>query len=178
MALASCRPWWFMSDRSTSMTSRSHLHQGVDPIEDRTGRAGLLGDQLCFALYAATNAMTRAYRPLLGELGLTYPQYLVLLVLWEHRSCRLGRIAEELHLATHAVSPIVDRLEDAGLVRRMADGEDRRAVRVELTEAGSALESSAAEVQEAMRCRTSLDPESVVELRSDLLALVEQLLEG
>ena len=74
--------------------------------------AGRLTDQLCFALYAASNAMTRVYRPLLQAMGLTYPQYLVLLVLWEHGSKRLGEIADELRLATHAVSPIVDRLEE------------------------------------------------------------------
>jgi len=90
-------------------------------------QAGRLSEQLCFALYSATNAMTRAYRPLLTEIGLTYPQYLVLLVLWERRSCRLGEIAEELLLATHAVSPIIDRLEEAGVVQRVDDEADGRA---------------------------------------------------
>ncbi|MGA1362288.1 MAG: MarR family winged helix-turn-helix transcriptional regulator [Ilumatobacteraceae bacterium] len=137
--------------------------------------AGRLGDQLCFALYSATNAMTRAYRPLLAEIGLTYPQYLVLLVLWERQSCRLGEIADELRLATHAVSPIIDRLEEAGAVKRVEDATDGRAVKVELTKAGLALEAKVADVQDQMRCRTSLDAAAVDDLRETITALVESL---
>lgn len=121
--------------------------------------------------------MTRAYRPLLGELGLTYPQYLVLLVLWEKKGCRLGEIAEELRLATHAVSPIIDRLEEAGLVRRTVDEDDARAVRVELTRQGLRMETEAAAVQDAVRFRTDLDPAAVARLRADLHELVDRLLE-
>lgn len=138
--------------------------------------AGRLSDQLCFALYSATNAMTRAYRPLLTELGLTYPQYLVLLALWERKACRLGEIAEDLRLATHAVSPIIDRLEEAGLVRRTIDEDDARAVRVELTRRGQRMEADAAAVQESMRLRTDLDPASVARLRTELHSLVDRLL--
>jgi DNA-binding MarR family transcriptional regulator len=137
--------------------------------------AGRLGDQLCFALYSATNAMTRAYRPLLAEIGLTYPQYLVLLVLWERQSCRLGEIADELRLATHAVSPIIDRLEEAGAVKRVEDATDGRAVKVELTKAGRTLEAKVADVQDQMRCRTSLDAAAVDDLRERITALVESL---
>jgi DNA-binding MarR family transcriptional regulator len=147
---------------------------------DRSGKAsssngssaGRLDDQLCFALYAATNAVTRTYRPLLREVGLTYPQYLLLLILWEHRSQQIGEIAERLRLATHAVSPIVNRLENAGFVRRVSDSDDGRVVRVELTEAGSDLESTAAAVQEEVRCRTALDDADVVRLRTELRELV------
>lgn len=142
-----------------------------------TRNAGRLSDQLCFALYSATNAMTRTYRPLLNELGLTYPQYLVLLVLWEKRGCRLGEIAEELRLATHAVSPIIDRLEESGLVRRTVDEDDARAVRVQLTKQGAKMESDAAAVQDSVRLRTDLDPAAVARLRADLHELVDHLLE-
>lgn len=117
------------------------------------------------------------YRPLLDALGLTYPQYLVLLVLWEHRSCRLGEIADELHLATHAVSPIIDRMEEAGLVRRMKDDTDGRVVHVVLTDSGAALESSAAAVQEELRCRTMLGPDEVNHLRAQLVTLAERMRE-
>lgn len=141
--------------------------------EVSTVRAGRLDDQLCFALYAATNAVTRAYRPHLKDLGLTYPQYLVLLVLWEHRVCRLGEIADELFLATHAVSPIIDRLEEAGLVRRVPDEADGRVVNVELTKAGAAMETDAAAVQEAVRCATQLGDREVVRLRTDLRSLLD-----
>ena len=137
--------------------------------------AGRLAEQLCFALYSATNAITRLYRPLLTEIGLTYPQYLVLVVLWEHRSRRLGEIAEDLNLATHAVSPIIDRLEEAGFVRRVKDEVDGRIVYAELTKAGAKLEARAAEVQESVRCSTMLDPDEVTQLRAELHSLAERL---
>ena len=138
-------------------------------------KAGRLDDQLCFALYAATNAITRIYRPLLTDLGLTYPQFLVMVVLWEHRSRRLGEIAADLELATHAISPIIDRLEEAGLVRRVKDDDDGRVVYVELTKAGANLEPKGSAVQEEVRCKTSLKPAEVVELRSILKDLVDAM---
>lgn len=119
--------------------------------------------------------MTRAYRPLLDRMGLTYPQYLVLLVLWEHRSLRLGEIADELSLATHAVSPIVDRLVDAGYVQRVKDTDDGRVVNVELTDVGSALEAAALAMQEAARCATALGAEEVDRLRAQLRDLADRL---
>ena len=137
--------------------------------------AGHLDKQLCFALYAATNAMTRIYRPLLNELGLTYPQYLVMLVLWEKGPIRLGEIAEDLELATHAVSPIIDRLEANELVQRVKNPADARAVLVELTTAGRKLETSAATVQEEVRRKTALKSSDITNLRNDLHKLVEIL---
>ncbi len=95
-----------------------------------------LDDQLCFGLYAATNAVTRAYRPLLRAIGLTYPQYLVMLVLWEQDQVSVHEIADRLELAPHAISPLLGRLEDAGLVVRRRDTSDRRVVWVGLTQAG------------------------------------------
>ncbi|MEY4174062.1 MAG: hypothetical protein RI900_1227 [Actinomycetota bacterium] len=139
------------------------------------GQAGRLDDQLCFALYAATNAVTRVYRPLLKEIGLTYPQYLVLLILWEHGARQVGEIASQLHLATHAVSPILDRMEESGLVRRSKADDDGRVVRVELTPAGAALEAKAAAVQEAVRCSTMLDADEVTQLRADLKTLLARM---
>lgn len=140
--------------------------------------AGRLDDQLCFALYSAANAITRVYRPLLKELGLTYPQYLVLLILWEHRSQTVGELAESLHLASHAVSPIVDRLEELGAVRRVKDENDGRIVLVELTPAGASLEASAAAVQEEVRCRSLLADDEVVRLRAELIELADRLRDG
>ena len=147
----------------------------VDSLTQAATPSGRLGDQLCFALYAATNAVTRVYRPLLHALGLTYPQYLVMLVLWERRSCRLGEIADELRLAPHALSPIVDRLEEAGLVRRSKDDGDGRVVIVGLTAAGETLEGGAAAVQDKVRCQTGLSADAVTSLRSELQALVERM---
>ena len=152
-------------------------HDIVLQVSTSRSEATRLSDQLCFALYSATNAMTRAYRPLLADLGLTYPQYLVLLVLWERQPCRLGEIAEELRLATHAVSPIIDRLEESGLVKRVEDETDGRAVKVRLTKAGVALEADIAAVQEQLRCKTDLDTKAVATLRASLHELVDRLME-
>lgn len=155
-------------DRPTRPTTDGNQTGAVTP-------AGRLDDQLCFALYAATNAVTRTYRPLLKAIGLTYPQYLVLLILWEYPSRQVGEIAERLQLATHAVSPILDRLEDAGLVQRSKGVGDGRVVCVELTAAGVALEAAAAAVQDEVRCRTLLEPHRVDRLRAELVELADRM---
>lgn len=160
-----------MRDIVTQVTTKRNLPKPSGPPT----QAGRLDDQLCFALYAATNAVTRVYRPLLKDIGLTYSQYLVLLILWERGSQQVGEIAEQLQLATHAVSPILDRLEEAKLVRRIKDGDDGRVVHVELTKPGAALEAKAAAVQEEVRCSTMLDPNEVNQLRADLKALLARM---
>lgn len=134
-----------------------------------------LDDQLCFALYAATNTITRAYRPLLDELGITYPQYLVLLTLWEHRSLTVGAIADSLHLPTHGISPIISRLEERGLAARVQDRDDRRKVCVELTAKGSELEAGAAAAWHDIRCQTLMDQAELTRLRNELLELVDRM---
>ena len=95
-----------------------------------------LDDQLCFALYAATNAVTRTYRPLLAKIGITYPQYLVMLVLWQHGPNSVGAVGKRLHLAASAITPLVDQLERAGMVARARGTADRRVVQVRLTDKG------------------------------------------
>ncbi|KAJ1684567.1 hypothetical protein LUZ63_020322 [Rhynchospora breviuscula] len=146
----------------------SPLTQFGEPAEVR------LDDQLCFALYAATNGVTRAYRPLLAEIGLTYPQYLVMLALWTNGPCTVGVIAASLQLDSHAVSPLVGRLVDAGLVTRER-GADRRQVVVSLTQRGSALELEAAEVQRQVRCTIGMDSLEMGRLREELLALAARM---
>ena len=134
-----------------------------------------LDDQLCFALYAATNEITRAYRPLLDRIGLTYPQYLVMLVLWQDGEHAVTAIADRLALAPHAVSPLLDRLEERGLVVRRRAAPDRRVVHVAVTEAGAALESAAAAAQQAVACATRLAPAALDALRDQLHALTGRL---
>jgi DNA-binding MarR family transcriptional regulator len=131
-----------------------------------------LDDQLCFALYAATNAVTRAYRPLLDEVGLTYPQYLVMMVLWQGGSRTSGYIAERLHLAPNALTPMLDRLEQGGLLTRRRDDQDRRLVHIALTPSGVQLESAAARAQRAVVCQTELEADALIALRDELKALV------
>ncbi len=134
-----------------------------------------LDDQLCFALYAATNTVTRAYRSLLEPLGLTYPQYLVMMSLWQHGTQQMSRIAERLQLDNHAITPLVDRLENAGLVRRHRGESDRRVIFIELTTAGGALEAAASVVQRSVVCRTELEPHALAALREELKALVHRM---
>ena len=118
-----------------------------------------LDRQLCFALYSASLAMTRRYRPLLEPLGLTYPQYLVMLAMWQHDGRGVGELGEALSLDSGTLTPLLKRLEAAELVRRERSREDERRVEVHLTEAGAALREQAAAVPlqmaEAVGC--SLD---------------------
>lgn len=109
-----------------------------------------LDRQLCFALYAAQRAMTRRYRPVLEPLGLTYPQYLVLLALWERDGVRVRDLGERLFLDSGTLTPLLKRLQARGLVDRRRDPADERVVRVHLTEQGRALRSEVACVPEAV----------------------------
>ena len=132
-------------------------------------------DQLCFALYAATNVITRAYRPLLRQIGITYPQYLTLMVLWQRGDQSISDVAARLALPGHAITPIVDRLQAAGLVTRQRDAEDRRVVLVCLTEAGASLELAAAQVQRTVACQTGLSPVALAALRTQLHDLIGEM---
>lgn len=133
-----------------------------------------LDDQLCFALYAATNAVTRAYRPLLGELNLSYPQYLVMLALWQDGVTAIHDLATRLRLGSSAITPLVDRLEAAGFVTR-ARATDRRIVLVSLTDSGRRLEEKVAVAQEAVVCRTGLAEDELADLRRDLRDLTDRI---
>lgn len=133
-----------------------------------------LDDQLCFALYAATHAITRRYRPLLDEIGLTYPQYLVMLALWQDGPATVGRLAQRLRVDSHAVTPLIRRLEAAGLVSRR-QGIDRRQVVVVASERGQQLRVAAARAQAQVACAAGLAPEELTDLRHRLRALADQL---
>jgi DNA-binding MarR family transcriptional regulator len=103
-----------------------------------------LDHQLCFALYASSLAMTKLYKPLLEPLGLTYPQYLVLLVLWEQDGVTVSQVGERLALDSGTLTPLLKRIEAAGLLQRLRDSADERRVLLQLTAAGRALKSRAA----------------------------------
>lgn len=103
----------------------------------------LLDNQLCFALYSASLAMTKLYKPLLEALGLTYPQYLVLLVLWEQDGITVSALGERLHLDSGTLTPLLKRMEQADLLVRQRSTEDERRVQVGLTTAGRKLKSKA-----------------------------------
>lgn len=132
-------------------------------------------DQLCFALYAASNAVIRAYRPLLRDIGLTYPQYLTLMVLWQQDSLSVNQIADRLLLPGNALTPLLARLEQLGYLSRTRDDSDGRVVRVRLTPLGTHLEREAAVVQRQVVCRTGLDEVSLAALRTRLHDLVDHM---
>ncbi|MBX3455014.1 MarR family transcriptional regulator [Ferrovibrio sp.] len=128
----------------------------------------LLDAQLCFALYAASNAMTRLYRDRLEPLGLTYPQYLVLLVLWEHDDLTVSQLGERLYLDSGTLTPLLKRMEAAGHISRRRDPADERQVRIGLTPAGQALKASVAEMHAGLACLLPLEPDHLARLRTEL----------
>ena len=134
-----------------------------------------LEEQLCFALYSASRAVTSAYRPLLDELNLTYPQYLVLLVLWEDDACTIGQLGDRLHLDSGTLSPLIKRLEAAGLVRRQRSVTDERRVDVTLTADGRALEDRAACIPERLLGSTDADPAQLAALREALTLITSEV---
>lgn len=109
-----------------------------------------LDRQLCFQFYAASNLITRLYRRVLAELGLTYPQYLVMLVLWETDGITVGALGTRLHLDSGTVTPLLKRMETLGLLSRNRDAEDQRRVHISLTSGGRALKERAASVPETI----------------------------
>ena len=123
------------------------------------GHTLLLDDQLCFALYAASRAVTARYRPLLDELGLTYPQYLVMLVLWEQDSISVRDLGTALQLESSTLSPLLKRLEAGGLLRRERRRDDERSVAIRLTDSGARLEERARTVPVAIGEAMGLSPE-------------------
>lgn len=135
----------------------------------------LLDNQLCFALYAATNAVTRAYRGPLGQLGLTYPQYLAMVVLWQRRTCTVKQLADTLQLDSSTLTPLLKRLQAAGLIQRNRDRQDERMVWIGLTAAGQALRAPVAAIQQGVACRTQLAQAELAALRSQLHTLAETM---
>jgi len=135
----------------------------------------LLDDQLCFALYAASRAVTQLYRPLLDELGLTYPQYLVMLVLWERGDVTVGDLAGALQLDYGTLSPLLKRLAGSGLLERRRHADDERVVHITLTEAGQELKSSASRVCQVIVRAYGLDARQFDELASTLRGLTDSV---
>ena len=127
-----------------------------------------LDNQLCFALYAATHSLTRAYRSALEHSGITYTQYLVMLVLWENNDISVGKIAQRLELDSGTLTPLLKRLEVAGLIKRVRNIDDERIVEISLTEAGNLLQHEIAQVQQVVACKTGLGIEEFKQLTDAL----------
>jgi DNA-binding MarR family transcriptional regulator len=136
----------------------------------------LLDHQLCFALYSASLAMTKLYKPLLDELGLTYPQYLALLVLWERDGITVSEIGERLFLDSGTLTPLLKRLEAADLVSRLRDTADERRVLIRLTTAGRALKKQARRIPGCVLEASHCTVDEAMALTRQVKALREQLL--
>lgn len=146
-----------MSNIEPSPTDEQEL---IDPLR--------LEHQLCFRLYAAAHAMNRAYRFTLGPLGLTYPQYLTMLALWEQDRQSVSELGLRLRLDSGTLTPVLKRLEAAGLVTRARSRADEREVEISLTEQGSSLRIDALNVQRDIRCRLGMSDEKIRDLQADL----------
>ncbi len=130
---------------------------------------------MCFALYAASRAMTARYRPLLDALGLTYPQYLVMMLLWEEDNQTVGQLGARLSLDSGTLSPLLKRLTTAGLVTRHRRVEDERSVAIALTDAGRALRDRAEVINEEIICALGIDADEFADLRAKLNLVAERV---
>lgn len=130
---------------------------------------------LCFALYEASRATTDVYRPMLEELGLTYPQYLVMLILWERGQCSIKEIGNLLHLDSGTLSPLLKRLEAAGFIKRQRRLSDERVVDISLTESGCVLKKRAVTIPERFHCELDLSLEEYTNLLARLKKLTALL---
>ncbi|ALT77306.1 MarR family winged helix-turn-helix transcriptional regulator [Paucibacter sp. KCTC 42545] len=130
-----------------------------------------LDQQLCFALYASSLAMTKLYKPLLAPLGLTYPQYLVMLVLWEQDGISVSALGQRLSLDSGTLTPLLKRLEAAALISRQRAKDDERRVDIGLTPAGKALRAQAKSIPHELACASACSLEEISSLTKRLHAL-------
>ena len=157
---------WFVAGKSSRPSAERKAHGSL-----------LLDDQLCFALYAASRAVTQRYRPLLEALGLTYPQYLVMLVLWEQSPTTVKGLADALQLDYGTLSPLLKRLEAAGLLDRRRRTDDERSVEITLTPAGEQLKTEASGIPQLIVDAYSLDADDFAALRTTLRTLAESVVD-
>lgn len=148
----------------------------TQPASSATAKPLLqLDQQLCFALYSAGLAMNKVYRQLLAKLGLTYPQYLVMLVLWERDGLGVSEIGERLFLDSATLTPLLKRLEAAGLLTRQRASADERQVLISLTAQGRALKRQAGAVPHAVFCATGCEADELLTLKAQLTGLRQRL---
>lgn len=134
-----------------------------------------LDNQLCFAVYALSREITKMYRPHLEELGLTYTQYVTLLALWEEDDITVKELGARLYLDSGTLTPLLKRLEQMGLIRRVRDVKDERNVLIQLNEQGKALKERAYEIPEKVFCHLGLDPQEISQWRKQLTQLTHTI---
>ncbi|EMI63421.1 MarR family winged helix-turn-helix transcriptional regulator [Leptospira noguchii] len=136
-----------------------------------------LENQICFPLYACSRALTAVYRPILEELGITYPQYLVLLILWKEDGCSIKEIGKKLYLDSGTLTPLLKRLEDSEFIMRKRSEEDERSVKIYLSAKGKKLRDKAACVPSKLIESLEVDKKSLIDLKKDLDRLLLMLSE-
>jgi DNA-binding MarR family transcriptional regulator len=151
--------------------SKSALPKSLSPDEMLA-----LDNQFCFALYSASLAMTKTYKPFLEKLGLTYPQYLVMLVLWQQDDVLVKAIGEKLFLDSGTLTPLLKRLEGSSLIMRTRDESDERQVRITLTREGRALKKKAQDIPYQVLCASGQSQESLRNLRAQLSLVRDDLI--
>lgn len=134
-----------------------------------------LDDFLCFAVYSLGHAFNKLYQPLLKRLDLTYPQYVTMVALWERDDVTVTRLGLRLHLDSGTLTPLLKRLEAAGLIVRARDKEDERQVRIRLTKAGAALKDKARAISDTVLCATGRTAGDLRRLKDDLMELRDRL---
>ena len=164
-----------MGERTGHMTACGRVAPYSWAMTDTPSPSVALDDQLCFALYAASRAVTARYRPMLDELGVTYPQYLVLMLLWEEDGQTVGQLGQRLALDSGTLSPLLKRLTSAGLVTRHRRTDDERSVSVRLTEAGRALETPARSISAQMIGALDLSTQEFTELKDQLRTITARV---
>ena len=142
-----------------------------NPVAKPEDGALELGEFLCFAIYSAGHAFNRVYKPLLDRLGLTYPQYLVMVALWDRDDQTVGGLGEKLSLESSTLTPLLKRLETMGCVKRTRDPADERQVRVRLTDKGRAIRDKALEIPGCILEASGLKVQDLRRLRKDIAAL-------
>jgi DNA-binding MarR family transcriptional regulator len=149
------------------MKSRQPQPSSKKPLE--------LGEFLCFAVYSASHAFNRVYQPLLKEFGLTYPQFIAMIILWGQDGPTVGELGEQLFLQSNTLTPMLQRLEELGYIKRSRDAADQRQVRIHLTEKGRKLHLQASDIVRAVREATGLEDRQMKALVADVNALRSRL---
>ena len=144
-------------------------------MNKQTANAPMLDELLCFAIYSTSLAMAKVYRPLLTKLGITYPQYLVLIALWNQDQMTVSEIGSHLFLDSATLTPLLKRMEAAGLIARERSTRDERQVIVSLTEAGKTMRNEAQDLMASVLCATQCSKEEALTLKDQLVALRNNL---
>jgi DNA-binding MarR family transcriptional regulator len=142
----------------------------MNPIESMK-----LDNQICFAIYASSREITKLYRPLLQDIGLTYTQYVTMLALWEKDNVTVSELGNRLYLDSGTLTPLLKKLEAAGLVRRTRDRNDERSVLVTLTAEGEALREKAVDIPDQLVCKLDATPEEGITLLSQMHELLSRI---